>query len=746
MKNQYRTILGLGITLSLMACTTTVKPDNNPTITLTATPTALPKGGGKVTLTATANDDKGIKKVEFYNGGAAPFATDTTAPYSVDSNITADTTFTAKVYDTANHVVASAPVSVTVSTALWEDNFDGAALDASKWGYQIGNGFGSGAGYTPGWGNNELEYYTDRAQNVSVKDGHLVLTAIKENYKGDANGTLQDFTWTSGRIRTAGKFSRTYGKFEIRAKLPTGQGLWPAIWMLPEDQPDNPYGTWAANGEIDIMEAWGSKPDRVAHTLHYGGMWPNNVFSGKEYTFPAAGINEWHTYTLEWRSNEIKWLVDGVVTATKTQWWSSKATPPKGDADLTAWPAPFDKPFYLLLNLAVGGNFDGNPTDPALTKAEMLVDYVKVWGLEDENRDPGPRPDMVYPWTPKPQRPPLADGNLVYNPSFDWAANDSHITDTTTSLAGADNSYFWTSFKLGSEYTFSNDKAQGNALKVDITNPGGVNYAVQLRQDGITIKNLKKYKVEFDVWSSVARNIMVKVGGGESRGYAAYSGEQNVGIGTTKEHKTLEFDMMGTTDAEARLEFNLGNAGANQVWIDNVSVKEVGDVDVSMRPPTADGNYIYNGNFSEESPAVDGIPGINNTDYWSFYQQDNNPVNVSVEGGEIKLAVNTVNSGQYWFIQLNQKNVPIVKDQKYRLTFKAHSSDARKVEVVVGDDGAPYARYLNQQVDITSDAKTYSYEFTGPQTNNKAILQILGATGAGSYDLYFDDFRLEKIN
>lgn len=743
-KRKTQIMFGLGLTLALVACGTSTKPDTKPTITLDATPTSLPKGGGKVTLTATVKDDKGIKKVEFYNGGATPFATDTTAPYSVDSTITTDTTFTAKVYDTADQVTTSAPVSVTVSTALWEDNFDGAALDTTKWGYQLGNGFGSGAGYVAGWGNNELEYYTDRAENVSLKDGNLVITAIKENYKGDANGTMQDFTWTSGRIRTAGKFSRTYGKFEIRAKLPAGKGLWPAIWMLPEDQPGNPYGTWAANGEIDIMEAWGSKPGKVAHTLHYGGMWPNNVYSGEEFEFPNAGrIDEWHTYTLEWRSNEIKWFVDGKLAATRTQWWSSKANPPKSDADLNAWPAPFDKPFYLLLNLAVGGNFDGNPDANTPTKAEMLVDYVKVWSLPDENRNPGPRPDMTYPWTPKPARPPLEDGNLIYNPSFDWAANDPRIDASTTTLAGADQSHFWTSYNTDdAAMTFSNDAANSKALKVDITKAGTVNYAVQVRQDGINIQNLKKYEVSFDIWASAARNIMVKVGGGPDRGYAAYSGEQTVAVGTTKERKTLKFDMLATSDAAARLEFNLGNAGNNTVWIDNVSVKAVGDI--AIRQPKADGNLIYNGDFSATDPAAPGIGGVAGSDYWSFWENGNNGVVNSIVDGKFKMAVAHVDPANDWHIQFMQENVPVFSGKSYTLTFTGSASKNISVPVIVGEKGGSYQRYLNVKADLTTTPQTFSYTFTAPVTNYAAMLQILGAVGqAGdSYDLIFDDFKL----
>ncbi|MFP5392115.1 MAG: glycoside hydrolase family 16 protein, partial [Gammaproteobacteria bacterium] len=257
---------------------------------------------------------------------------------------------------------------------VWSDEFDGNALDASKWSYQLGNGATVG---NQGWGNNELEYYTDRPENVRVEGGNLIITARKEQVLGTAAGGNegQAFGWSSGRIRTAGKFSRTYGKIEFRAKLPVGKGIWPAVWMLPEDKPGNPYASWAANGEIDIMEGWGSKPAKVAQTLHYGGMWPHNTYTSNEATLANGGtVNEWHTYTLEWRSNEIKWSIDGVVTSTQTKWWSSNVNPPDSDDDLNAWPAPFDKPFYLLINLAVGGNFDGNPNATTPDKAEMMID------------------------------------------------------------------------------------------------------------------------------------------------------------------------------------------------------------------------------------------------------------------------------------------------------------------------------------------------------------------------------------
>ncbi|SMB94893.1 carbohydrate binding domain-containing protein [Deinococcus hopiensis] len=625
---------------------------------------------------------------------------------------------------------------------VWSDEFNGSRLDLGKWGYQTGNGFQAGNDFVSGWGNSELEFYTDRTDNVQVKDGHLVIRAQKEKYTGLAGKAQQTFDWTSGRIRTAGKFSRAYGKFEIRAKLPTGKGLWPAIWMLPEEP--SPYGTWAASGEIDIMEGWGSKPNKVGQTIHYGGMWPGNVYSSQEVTLPAgATVADWHTYTLEWEPGEIRWLVDGTVTTTKKEWWSASKAAPAGSGDLNAWPAPFDQPFYLLLNLAVGGNFDGNPDAGTPDKAEMLVDYVRVSSLPTEKRSPGARPEVKYPWTPSttPARTALPDGNLIYNGGFDWDAQDPHIQPDTPALQGVTNSAFWTIYKSDGEAALSND---AGALKADITKPGSVNYAVQVRQDGINIERGKRYEVTFDAWAASPRGAMIKVGGGADRGYAAYSGEKQLSLGTTRSTQTFTFDMTATSDTQARLEFNLGAAGAGPVWIDNVRVKAVGTVDLGGRSPTADGNLLYNGTFSQDLSADEGIAGVPRTAYWRAWSNPATGLTSTVEDGKIHLAVTHVDPANNWHVQLNQPGVPLVEGRSYTLTFKARADTARKVGVVVGENGGGYARYLDKVADVGTGEQTYTYTFAASTTNPAAQLQVLGASGAAgdNYHLYFSDFRL----
>ncbi|XEC95405.1 glycoside hydrolase family 16 protein [Paenibacillus tarimensis] len=254
---------------------------------------------------------------------------------------------------------------------IWSDEFDQDQLDRTKWTFDIGNGFTDGNGnYVSGWGNNELEYYTGREDNARVKDGKLIITAVRERFEG--------FDYTSARLKTKGLFSTTYGRFEFRAKLPAGKGLWPALWLLPED---DKYGGWAASGEIDVMEAKGSIPGMVSGAIHFGGSWPNNTYKDGRYTFPeGTTIEDDHVYALEWEPGAIHWYVDGELVQTQTEWYSRGNQEDGGESP--PFPAPFDQPFYMLMNLAVGGNFDGAPDENTVFPARMEVDYVRVYRRE----------------------------------------------------------------------------------------------------------------------------------------------------------------------------------------------------------------------------------------------------------------------------------------------------------------------------------------------------------------------------
>ncbi|EGG35192.1 ricin-type beta-trefoil lectin domain protein [Paenibacillus sp. HGF5] len=227
---------------------------------------------------------------------------------------------------------------------VWSDEFNGTSLNRSNWTPEIGTGSG-------GWGNNELQYYTDRAQNVQVTGGNLVITAQKESYGG--------MNYTSARIKTQDLKSFTYGKVEARIKLPSGQGLWPAFWMLGSNI--STVG-WPKSGEIDIMERVNLNP-YVNGTVHWdaGGHAEFGRVSGN------LDFSQFHVYSIEWDSKYIRWFVDGQQF---NEFYIENGT---GNTE------EFQRPFFLLLNLAVGGNWPGSPNNSTPFPSQMLVDYVRVY-------------------------------------------------------------------------------------------------------------------------------------------------------------------------------------------------------------------------------------------------------------------------------------------------------------------------------------------------------------------------------
>jgi beta-glucanase (GH16 family) len=236
---------------------------------------------------------------------------------------------------------------------VWSDEFDvpdGSAPDPGKWNHSTGGS---------GWGNGELEYYTDSVNNAYVSAGMLVIQTRQESMMG------RDYT--SARLNTMVYGQWTYGRFEIRARLPDTQGIWPAFWLLPALAR---YGSWPAGGEIDIMELIGSEPGRVYGTLHYGN--PHQSIGG-HYDLSAGQVfaDDFHVFALEWEPSQIRWYVDGALYQTADEWFTSKPNAP--------FPAPFDQPFYLILNVAVGGNWPGSPDSTSVFPQSMHVDYVRVY-------------------------------------------------------------------------------------------------------------------------------------------------------------------------------------------------------------------------------------------------------------------------------------------------------------------------------------------------------------------------------
>lgn len=338
-------LMALVFLLSLLTVFSCKKPDPAPAV---ITPTALQlsavvasDNSGNVSFTATATN---AVSYEFdFGNGVFQTVTSGVVTYRYPSSGNYTATVKAK---SSTGATASKSIAVQVNVALnlvFSDEFntDGAP-DPAKWGYDIGTGSG-------GWGNNELQYYTSRPDNVIVSGGVLKITAKKETYSGSA--------YTSARMLTKNKFSVKYGKIEVRAKLPAGTGTWPAIWMLGNNI--DAVG-WPACGEIDIMEHKGSDPNRIYGTLHHPGHSGGNGDGGT--TVISNATSAFNVYAVEWTATTMKFSVNGTVFYT----FSNNST------------LPFNQPFFIILNQAMGGTF-GGPVDPAFTEAVMEVDYVRVY-------------------------------------------------------------------------------------------------------------------------------------------------------------------------------------------------------------------------------------------------------------------------------------------------------------------------------------------------------------------------------
>ena len=242
------------------------------------------------------------------------------------------------------------PISYPGYTLIWNDEFANNSLDLNAWNQEIGNG-------SNGWGNNELEYYTNSTKNTFVSNGNLIIEARKESISG--------FNYSSGRMTTQNKKTFTFGRIDIRAKLPVGKGIWPALWMLGSNI--NTVG-WPACGEIDIMELIGTHPSRVHGTIHWKPVNGTNTNKGSQYDLNSGNFSQqFHVFSIIWTQDMIKWYVDDQLFFTGTK------------ADVGAANYPFNAPEFFIFNVAVGGNWPGPPDAGTTFPQRMFVDYVRVF-------------------------------------------------------------------------------------------------------------------------------------------------------------------------------------------------------------------------------------------------------------------------------------------------------------------------------------------------------------------------------
>jgi len=293
---------------------------------------------------------------------------------------------------------------------VWADEFSGPSLDLNTWSHQTGAG---------GWGNGELQTYTSSSLNSYVQNDKLHITALEPS-----NGN-----YTSARLRSVNNGDWTYGKMEARIKLPYGQGIWPAFWMMPTS---SVYGGWPSSGEIDIMEYLGHQTNVSYGTCHYGNAWNDKGSSGNSYTLPSGNFHtSWHDFSIEWEPNVIRWYVDGNLYHT--------ATP----ASAAPYSWPFDQDFHFILNIAVGGAWPGYPDASTVFPQTMEVEYVRVWQNVDDAELEGDNlvspntngstytfPDIVganYHWS-IPACATLVSGQGTNKIVIDWGIGGGDIT------------------------------------------------------------------------------------------------------------------------------------------------------------------------------------------------------------------------------------------------------------------------------------------------------------------------------
>lgn len=410
---------------------------------------------------------------------------------------------------------------------LWSDEFNGDTLDTSVWNQEVRRS---------GWTNNELQAYTDSSDNVYVEDGHLVIRALEVT---NDDGSVH---YTSGKINGRGHTDFMYGRIEISAKVPQGQGLWPAIWMMPYNEII--YGSWPRCGEIDIMESLGHQTDTTYATIHYGN--PHAQQQGTYRLEDGLFSDDFHVYALEWEPGEMRFYVDDILVNSVNDWYTSN-----NGTTFADYPAPFNQLYFLQLNLAVGGDWPGDPDETTdFSYAAFEVDYVRCYQLPsyDTNVE---RPPMTF-------RDLTEDGNLIWN--GDLAQEENFYDDELWSFLTANG---------GTGVA----TASNGVIEITTDNAGDVDYAIQLVQADLPMINGTTYRVSFEAQSDEDRTMLVDISGPHA-GYIRYMEDTTVDLTSSWQTYEYEFTMNENDDNYGRIEFNMGATDSTaNIRIRNVRIE-----------------------------------------------------------------------------------------------------------------------------------------------------------------------------
>lgn len=569
---------------------------------------------------------------------------------------------------------------------VWEENFDGAKLNTKDWNYET---------HQPGWVNAELQAYVIDDKNIFLKDGKLVIKPIRTK---SGNG----YTYTSGRINTQNKHDFKYGIFEARCKVPKGQGYLPAFWMMPTNE--NVYGQWPRCGEIDCMEVMGQNTKKLFGTIHYG-----NPHKETQTAYIAKGdvdfSTDFHTYTVEWKPGVIKWYVDGELFQTATDWYSRT----EGLGEIT-FPGPFDQPFYIIFNLAVGGGWVGNPDESTdFDNAAFEVDYVRAYQLPsyDESNvvKPAAKP-IVF-------RDPDATGNLVVNGNFAAGSDvESNQWKFSTATGG-----------VGSA------TVSGGVVNIATENEGKETYGIQLLQTGVAVKKGLKYRFSFDASADSARTMLAAVEGGEAAGWTRYLNDTTVALTPETKHYSYEFTMGAASNAESVVEFNMGKQGSTAgIHISNVRLEVIGGEEViegNEKKILSDGNVVYNSKFQE------GKAHLGN---WEITKSEGAEASVTPleDGRRLKVVVPAGGN-----VTVAQTDLAIAAGKQYRVTY---ALDGDKSGVKVTAAGSTVEN--NSVIDAAGKDLVFNFDKAGTYYLDNVRIDEYALLKNGSFDADLAGFEV----
>lgn len=608
-----------------------------------------------------------------------------------------------------------ASVSAQKYVQIWGDEFDTPGLpDSTKWGYEIGK-----------IRNNELQYYTShRLENARIEDSVLIIEARKEQF--------EDAEYTSASLISQGIGDWRYGKIEISAKVPTGRGTWPALWLLPTY---NEYGRWPKSGEIDIMEYIGVEPQNLFYTAHFEGT------DGTGHQSSESGgiddiqnpFDQFIKFTLIWTPEKIEWFANDI----KYHEYQKPAD------DYRVW--PFDKEFYLIINLAYGGDWGGyDGVDDSKLPHQFLIDYVRVYQLQ-ETKPPfyltiepatggivDVYPDFkYYPENTEITLTAIPDINNVFKSWKHFSgANPFNFTirkDTTILPCFANevelltNGSFDQSWLPWQFYVYDDQTAsyttsiEDGILVMDIIESPGINWHLGFLESRLSIQQ-GNYQLTFDAHAEQQEQLLITV----SKNYSDWSAHisKYVTINTSDQKHTVNLNMP-SDDESVRLFFGVGNF-IGKFHIDNISLRR-----------NEQGQILTNGEFDQDwSP-------------WRFYifNEQTTSYTTSIEEGVFVIDI-TQSPGADWQLGFQENGLSLPKG-KYKLTFNAYAENENTLLITVSKNYSDWGAHISKQVDITTSNQKHELTLDMPVDDDNVRLYF----GIGNFSgkFYIDNINLSRI-